>query len=148
MMPGGLASRIDADPVAPGLFIGSAPEPGYYRWLHVLVLCAREYQPPQRSFPGLTVIRVPFDDDPGTELSKREIRKVVSGGRTVGRYLASGQRVLVTCQMGWNRSALIAGIAMRDVWGADSVQIIERLRAARGEQALSNPQFEALLLRY
>jgi protein-tyrosine phosphatase len=47
--------------------------------------------------------------------------------------------------MGLNRSALIAAIAMHDVYGMRADEIIKRLRRARGAWALSNPNFEKLL---
>jgi hypothetical protein len=47
--------------------------------------------------------------------------------------------------MGLNRSSLVAAIAMHDVWDMDPDTIIARIRRARGDWALSNPNFEKLL---
>jgi protein-tyrosine phosphatase len=143
-----LSQQVDADRVAAGLFVGSAPDPGHYRWIHVLVLCAQEYQPPREAYPGVAVVRVPLDDDPSRKMTKREISRAVSGGRTVARYLGSGHRVLVTCAQGWNRSGLVAGIAMLERWNMDPDEVVGRVRAARGDYALSNPRFVELIEKY
>jgi protein-tyrosine phosphatase len=148
MMPGALARMVDASAVAPGLFVGSRPAPGRYRWLHVLVLCAYEYQPASSDFPGLTVLHVPLDDDPTRVMHRQEIAAATSAARTVARYLGAGRTVLVTCHQGWNRSGLVAALAMLEAFGMDADEAIARIRAARGPNALSNPIFERLIYRY
>lgn len=47
--------------------------------------------------------------------------------------------------MGLNRSSLIAAIAMHNVHGMGADEIIIKIRRARGQWALSNPNFEKLL---
>lgn len=147
-MPSPLKQHVDADIVAPGLLVGSAPPPGYYRWIQVVVLCAQEYQPPNEAFPGLMVLRIPLDDDPSRKMFRQEITRAVSGARTVARYLGTGQRALVTCHQGMNRSGLIAALAMRERWGMDAEEAIGRVRAARGDFALTNPNFVRLVEAY
>jgi len=148
MMPGRLAQMVDADAVAPGLYVGSRPAPGHYRWIHAIVLCALEYQPASSTFPGMTIIRAPLDDDPSRPMRRDEAATAISGARTVARFMGAGQRVLVTCQQGWNRSGLVAGLAMIEAFGADADEVIDSIRAARGEDALSNPNFERFVVRY
>lgn len=128
-----------------GLFVGARPPPGRYRWLAVIVLCAREFQPASRRYPGITVLRAPLDDVPGRSLRSDEIDLAISSARTVKRHLESGQRVLVTCAMGLNRSALIAALALRFVYKMGPDEAIGRLRAARGPEALGNPSFRRLI---
>jgi hypothetical protein len=42
-------------------------------------------------------------------------------------------------------AALVAALAMHEVYGMSADEIITRLRRARGAWALSNPNFEKLL---
>jgi len=146
-MPGRLSKLVDADLVVPGLFMGSAPQPGRYRWLGALVLCAKEFQPESAYFPGLTVLRAPLDDDPTRSVPLQEAQIAKSVGRTVARYLSAGQPVLVTCRMGWNRSGLVIGMALHAAYGMNADEIVGRIRRARGSRALSNPRFIELLKR-
>lgn len=139
---------VDANLVAPNLFVGAKPPPGQYRWINVLVLCAKEYQPPGFAFPGLTVLRVPILDDPYRPLSDVNRALVHSNARTVARYLEHGARVLVTCQMGINRSAMLAAMAMRVAFDMDADEAIHRIRAMRSSWCLNNPQFVRAVQRF
>ena len=147
MLPGGLSRLVDADMVLPGLFIGAQPSPGLYRWLHILVLAAAEYQPPAYAFQGVTLVRVPLLDEPDRLMTREEIAAAISGGRTIARYLMAGQRVLSTCISGLNRSSLLAGLAMRLAYDIDPHEVVKMIRAARGPWALFNPNFERLIYR-
>jgi hypothetical protein len=138
---------VDVSQVAPNLFIGSRPPPGYYRWLGVIVLCAREYQPPVWAFPNVTIVRAPLDDDPRRPMTDLEITTAVTNAGTVARYLIAGHRVLTSCHMGLNRSSLIAGLAMQRVFGMTADEVVERVREYRHPHALGNPRFVELLQR-
>jgi protein-tyrosine phosphatase len=131
--------------IIPKLFVGSKPAPGRHEGIDTIVLAAMEYQPPADLFPGVEVIYVPLDDAPNRPLREDEIADATKAGARVARRLRAGRRVLVTCQMGLNRSALIAALAMHEVYGMSADAIITRLRAARGAWSLSNPNFERLL---
>jgi protein-tyrosine phosphatase len=91
------------------------------------------------------VLHAPLDDDPSRQLREDEIALAVKTAGRVARRLRAGRRVLVTCAMGLNRSALIAALAMHDVFGMEADEIVTRLRSARGAWALSNPHFEKLV---
>jgi len=134
----------DADEVAPRLYVGSKPPPGRHVY-DAIVLAAIEYQPPAHFFPGTEVIHAPFDDAPGRLMRNDEIVTATRAAARVAKLLRSGRRVLVTCAMGLNRSALIAAIAMHAVYGMSPDEIVRRIRRARGMWALSNPNFEKLL---
>ncbi len=131
--------------IAPGLFVGSKPSPGRHACVDAIVLAAMEYQPPAELFPGAEVIHAPLDDAPGRPMRADEIALATKAAGRVARRLRAGRRVLVTCQMGLNRSALVAALAMHDVYGMGADEIIARLRRARGTWSLSNPNFEQLL---
>ena len=131
--------------VAPGLFVGSKPALGRHACVDAIVLAAMEYQPPADSFPGAEVLHAPLDDDPQRPLREDEIVVATKAAGRVARRLRAGKRVLVTGAMGLNRSALIAALAMHDVFGMSADEIVGRLRGARGAWALSNPNFERLV---
>jgi len=137
---------VDANLVAPNLSVGARPPYGKYRWINVIVLCAREFQPPSYAYPGATVIRVPLDDNP-LEMSEVEKSLAITNAKTIARYLQGGSRVLVTCHKGINRSALIAGLAMQFVWDLPADEVIGQIRESRDRRCLSNPQFVRLLRR-
>jgi protein-tyrosine phosphatase len=126
------------------LWIGAAPRPGRpYPGIDVIVLCAREHQPVLSGFPGL-VIRAPFAD---RDIPTPQDRKTaIRAAREVSRRLRKGQRVLVTCVKGWNRSGLVVGLTLKMMGrGLRADQIIQAIRQARGESALSNPAFVRIL---
>jgi len=107
-----------------------------------IVLCAREHQPVFKRYKK-SVIRAPFADTPYPTATERRI--AIRAAREVAKRLRKGQRVLVTCQMGWNRSALVAGLALKMATKMHTEEIIRRIREARGEDALSNPAFVRFL---
>jgi len=136
---------VSKSEIVPGLFIGSKPPPGRHDDVDVIVLAAIEYQPSAELFPGTEVIHAPLDDAPGRAMHEDEIVTAAKTGEEVARRLRSGRRVLCTCQMGLNRSSLVAAIALNDVYGMGADEIVARIRRARGMWALSNPNFEKLL---
>lgn len=123
--------------VAPGLYVGSKPLHGRHD-VDVIVLAAEEYQPHATRFPDVEVIHVPLDDAPTRPMREGEIKDALRAADRVAQHLRAGRRVLVSCALGLNRSALIAAIAMHDVYGMAPDEIIRRLRQARGPWALSN----------
>lgn len=131
--------------VVPGLFVGSKPAPGRHEDVDVIVLAAEEYQPLADLFPGAEVIHAPLDDDSSRPIRQDEIVTATKAASRVASRLREGRRVLSSCAMGLNRSSLVAALAMHEVWGMGAEEIIERIRQARGELALSNPNFERLI---
>lgn len=138
-------SRGEVSEVIPGLYVGSKPPPGKHDGVDAIVLAAMEYQPPAHLFPGTEVIHAPLDDAPGRHMREDEIAIATKAAERVARLLRSGRRVLSTCQLGLNRSSLVAALAMHEVYGMGADEIVARLRRARGMWALSNPNFEKLL---
>lgn len=144
----------DASNVAPKLWIGAKPPADRtYPGVDVIVLCAAEYQPEQLPHFKGRIVRCPIPDD---ALSSAETHRVLMAAREVERALRAGQRVLVTCQMGINRSALVAAIALsrlsvrrapsgKIVARASADEVIALLRRKRDARCLYNPHFRALL---
>lgn len=137
--------RGEVNEVAPRLYVGSKPPPARHEGVDVIVLAAKEYQPPAHLFPGTEVIHASLDDVPGRPMTADEIAVAIRAAERVARRLREGRSVLVTCAMGLNRSGLVAALAMHDVHGMGADEIVARLRRARGVWALSNPNFEKLL---
>jgi protein-tyrosine phosphatase len=137
-------SRGEVSEVIPGLFVGSKPPPGKHK-VDAIVLAAMEYQPPAHLFPGVEVIHAPLDDAPGRRMREDEIVTATNAAKRVAKLLRQGRRVLSSCQMGLNRSSLVAALAMQEVYGMSADEIVAQLRRARGPWALSNPNFEKLL---
>ena len=90
----------------------------------------------------MTVIRIPLVDDFIHPLSRVDQALVVANARTIARYLEAGACVLSTCWQGWNRSALVAAIAMQIAFDMEAETAIDQIRATRSPNALGNPRFE------
>lgn len=135
---------VDADKIAPGLYIGSVPRScGSF---DAVVLAAWEYQ--DVSLRCL-VIRAPLEDAAPT---KQQVKLALLAARQVHALLRAGNKVLVTCAQGRNRSALIVGLAlMMDGMSAKQAirRIVEKRKgAAFGAKALTNSAFVRVLERY
>lgn len=133
----------DATVVSPRLWIGAKPPfdkdlPG----VDILVLCAAEVQPDQLAFHG-AVLRCPIPD---AELDAAQVRLVLQTAVAVAKAIVSGQRVLVTCRMGLNRSALIVALALHQLTTMSGEQIVEHIRRQRSLSALSNKHFVQLVV--
>jgi protein-tyrosine phosphatase len=133
------------------LFIGSAPDAGAAKPLKLagfgsLVLCADEYQPASSEFPGLAVIHAPLDDS-GPPISQIEERIAGSAAGIVAQLINRGDRVVVTCWQGRNRSGLVCALALMILEGLTPQAAIDAVRAARPD-ALTNDSFRAFLPRF
>jgi protein-tyrosine phosphatase len=144
---------INADEIVPGLWVGGFPEPWAtdeikkLRIKHV-VFCAREIQPDADSqYPGLNVVRAPFDDRLYMTPAEEEI--ALQAATFVAAAMIKGQSVLVTCAAGVNRSAFVAAVALRGVHGMCADKAINLLRKQRKPKVdckvLSNTTFTKLL---
>jgi protein-tyrosine phosphatase len=118
---------------------GSAP-PAYTKLpFDVIVLAAKEYQP---SLPEHEVWRVPLDDS-GPPPTSNERWMIYNTASRVARRIRHGQRVLVTCHQGRNRSGVIAGLALVELGlpGDRAAGRIQRLR-----NGLANPYFLEMVI--
>jgi protein-tyrosine phosphatase len=136
--------RMDASNIATRLWVGGRPP--FDRDLpefDLLVLCAQELQPVHVEFHG-RCLRCPIPDG---QLDHQELTRAVLAAKEVGDALLSGNRVLVTCAAGLNRSALVAGMALARATTMTADQIIERIRQRRDPRALYNVHFQEILRR-
>lgn len=111
-----------------------------------MVFCAREFQPAASTYPGVQVLHAPFDDNFNRMLSRNELRTAIMAASRIVPVLRDGEKVLVTCWQGWNRSGLVSALALH-LWlgisGAEAAKIIREKRTG----ALCNPNFIELLER-
>jgi hypothetical protein len=89
-----------------------------------------------RAYTFLLLDDVPWIEDPDA---------IHELGRAVADMVTAGQRVVVNCAAGLNRSGLIVGRALIHL-GHSPRNAIRLIRAARGEHALFNRAFEEFLL--
>lgn len=141
-----LPSQRLPDKVAPRLYQGPKPAPGRYN-IDVLVLMAEEYQPRSHNFPGVkAVVHAPIDDAPSTGVKPHEHESIQRAASFVAAALRDGRTVLVTCNMGLNRSGVVSALALRQAYPEMTADdAIARVRNARGKWALSNPHFEKIV---
>ena len=112
---------------------GSAPPIGVRLPFDTVVLAAMEYQP---DLPGHDVLHAPLDDGPPPTQDERAL--IRRSAHEVARRVRAGQRVLVTCWQGRNRSGVIAGLALVEL-GVPGAQAAAKIRRTRN--GLTNPYF-------
>lgn len=127
-----------------GIFQGGYPhhnpaEDGF----DALVLCAEEYQPSAAAFPGVEVVYAPMAD---TQIDLATIGIAASAAARVADLMREGgaRKVLVTCAAGRNRSGLVTGLLLHELYnlsGDTAISIIQGKRPG----ALSNDSFVEFL---
>lgn len=126
------------------LAITGKPPPGPWLGMHfsLLVLAAKQHQPSSRRFPGLRVLHVPLPDH-RRALTPAERTAVLRASRVVARELAAGRSVMVTCEIGLNRSAVITSMALVRL-GMPREKVVRLVRRMRWG-ALNNPRFARMV---
>lgn len=143
------AEMIEASLIYPNLWQGSKPNGGPFlakENFSLLVLCAEEYQPPAEIFHKVRVVYAPNDDDPHRPPSKEELRIALDAATQAAAALRLNQKVLVTCQMGINRSGLVTGLTLHKLLSISGMEACAMIKQAR-PWALTNPQFVQCLAR-
>lgn len=132
---------------------GAFPDahPGLFHAFDVVVYCAKEDQVPGfRAPPGKSVLRIPLDDDIYKPIPRPVEPYLHQLALQLCRHLNAGQKALVTCIQGKNRSGLIVGLTLLKLYpGWTAQQVITLIRRNRklggGEEALANPMYEQYL---
>jgi hypothetical protein len=88
--------------------------------------------------PGCPEVSMPLDD-PGSV----DVDRLAAVADVVEKHLAAGDRVLVRCRVGLNRSALAVAVVLHRATGQPGAFILDRLRSARGPDVLCNEDFAA-----
>ena len=162
---------VDATRIVPHLYQGAWPLAGdslQKAGFKILVLCAREYQPPhelppeveaaleglgamddlrqrwQDPFPGVVTIHAPNDDNSRLPVERRDLAVALQAARKVSSAVKQRQNVLVTCWQGRNRSGLVSALALHMLMGCGGAQAAEMVKRAR-RGALTNSKFVELL---
>lgn len=113
-----------------------------------LVLCAKELleltaQGLPNAYPDVIVLKVPLDDNKPTQ---DEIRTVLVAAHDIAVRIRRGERVLVTCNQGRNRSGLLVALTLMEL-GVCADAAIARVKHARNN-ALTNTYFVRVLRAY
>ena len=99
---------------------------------NLLVLCAMEHQTPSRKTP---TVLAPLDDS-GPPPTRRHISTAIWAADIVTRHVRRGERVLVVCHAGYNRSGLVTALTLLNL-GASASSAIRQVRTdSRTERAL------------
>lgn len=141
-VPGHLPVGGSATRLLPRLWQGSAPPPGTSLRkpkIDVLVLTAEEYQPADSEYPGVVVRRVALDDS-GVPATPKEFADAHQLANDLAQRWARGERLLVTCWMGRNRSGIVSALTIRRATGVSGAAAMQIVQAAR-EGALMNEWF-------
>jgi hypothetical protein len=139
---------MDAGHVTHRLWQGSVPTAGRHLPFDLVVLCAQEHQFPiavygVRPFgPRARVLRCPLTDG-GAPLSNHGVSRAFGAAVEVARAYMNGERVVVTCQAGLNRSGLVVALALLEM-GVDAPSAVQAVRRAR-PGGLGNVHFEHLI---
>lgn len=147
--------ELDAHEIVPGLWQGSLPPRGpavANAGFGLLVLCARDYQRPTHDYPGVEVLHAPNDDSGWSRPKAKDMAVATWAARKVITAIDNGQKVLVTCYAGINRSALVVAHAIHGLHGYSGEACIQLIRERRklahpSDQALTNDYFVEALLR-
>jgi hypothetical protein len=142
--------RLECSEIVSGIYQGSLPPKGRAvaeAGFHVLVLCAKEYQPGPESFPGLnTLVAVPMRDNP--EAGNDTWSMADQAGALLAERWMRGENLLITCHQGWNRSGLVVGMTLQHAFpGIDGNQFVRRIRKQR-HGSLSNERFAGWVARH
>ena len=96
-----------------------------------------EYQPPPGSFRGAKAIYCPLDD---AHLDRLTLDMAGAAAKRVAERVKTGERVLVTCQQGRNRSGLVMALALYFLTGKPGASIVRQIKSKR-HNALTNLEF-------
>ena len=134
------SDNVTWDEVVPGLFQGDWPHPADLTEFDVLVSMTAEGVPPTPDArPDLVHLVCAIHDAEMT--CPDEVRGMA---REVARRHAHGERVLVHCAQGLNRSGVVVARALM-FSGYSAPDAVRAVRNARGPWALCNEHFEAWL---
>ncbi len=149
---GGRWPSYTPDEILPGLYqggtedehvVGGAVPANHYAWgkheFDVVVTLYADAQPAQW---GVEELRFGFPDSALTEFA---IRKALRLARIAHARWRGGERVLIRCQAGVNRSGFIMALVLM-MEGLPAERAIEHIRECRSPFVLSNQAFETWLL--
>jgi len=125
--------QADFDEVWPGICVGSHPPRGDWAQragFQLLVLTAFQRQPPAEQYQGVLVVHAPLTDD-AFEIVEGDWERAMLAAQEVASVSCSGQRVLVSCVEGRNRSGLVAALAVHILTGMSGQDACSKVQAGR-----------------
>jgi len=123
------------------LFIGSkraltAPDADF----DVYISAAEEIKPPRSIMDAFDAYHIPLKDKPWEfEQHPEELQRLVITAHDIAVLVKHGNRVLIFCHMGMNRSGLMAALTLMNL-GYTAKQAVAAIRKRHG-CALSNSSF-------
>lgn len=110
----------------------------------VLVLCADEHQFAE-AYDGIEVVLAPTYDDEDPRVLQRFLPVWERAAAVVSDRIERGQKVLVTCRAGLNRSGMVSAMALHRLTGWSGERCVEHVQTCR-EHALCNQTFAQHLI--
>jgi protein-tyrosine phosphatase len=110
-----------------------------------VVLCARRYQFDPSLYPRVGVVYCPFDDDASQPFTPAVTRLIIETVNHLHKLHERGANLLITCQAGLNRSALVAALTMQS-FGVVPHESVRLIRKYRSPECLFNERFERIAL--
>jgi hypothetical protein len=145
-----LSEGLEASFIAPNVWMGSRPPIGgavARAGFRVLALCAMEWQPPADCYPDVEVLRIALND---AELGREDARAACRVAARLYERVRQGQKVLITCSQGRNRSGLITAMTLAGLTGCSGEKAIRAVRGRRNSPfgpALTNDHYVTALMR-
>lgn len=109
-----------------------------------LVLAAKEHQA-RSKYVDIHVTCVPGEDDLNPRKLERCKQAWLDTGRAVADRVLAGEKVLVTCMAGQNRSGFITTVALHHLTGWSGEKCVRHVQQRR-DYALCNTLFEKWLI--
>lgn len=134
---------IEATQIRDGLWQGSRPPSGQVvrdAGFSLLVLCAKEYQLPAHKFVGVEVVSVSTTDSWWWPPAPEAIAGWKSAAQKVVETLRRGDKALVTCFAGINRSSVVSCLSLMEAFGMSAREAIDLVQERR-PGTLTNPIF-------
>lgn len=128
-----------------GIYQGADPPLGgllHHAGVNALVLVAFGCQHDPLLFPGVSVVQAPGDDTDCNHIDPAQLAAWKNAAKIAAQLAEQGHTVLITCQMGWNRSALVTAMAVRYLTGWSGDRAVTLVKAARPVAFKSNVTFE------
>lgn len=145
---------LDAHQITFGLWQGSRPPIGpklKEAKFDMVVLCDEDFQPDASLFQGVEVVYAPNEDDLDSPITEEQLCVAKKAATKVANAIIASKCVLVTCRAGLNRSGLVSGLVLHNLYGWPGSRCIEHVRArrrwpgSRGLRPLHNDSFVAVL---
>jgi hypothetical protein len=132
---GTISLKTDAKEVHQNLFIGAFPDDAHEiltEGFNFHVDCRGEHVPPKNLQVEVPRAYLPLWDDPAGPVTEDVLARVKRASKNVAGRVRAGEKCLITCFGGFNRSALVAAFTIHELTGKPGAEIVEQIREARG----------------